>query len=629
MKYLSYFVLLFLVFSFASAQSLVTIQSSSPKSGERITVAYDPRSAGAVHTNATTLYAVAVFWHIEERSTMLEQKMERSGDQWMTSFVIEDPKAVSFSLRFESEDSIDNNQGAGWTILLSGKNGKPVKGAQFMQAIMRLQKDFMGFIRQQDTLMAISLLRAELAAYPDQWSARTLLWSIEMKQSPGEKTKKRIAKELDAIYTKQKNNEEAVRTLLSAFRLTDQSKKAETIEATWLKKNPTGVIAEMKALQKFRDEHDQTKRAALAAQVVEQFPVKPGMEQMFLSAFLRVKEYQQAVTFIGKYPDVSPNFYNSIGYGLINEGEQIALGVSIAKQGLDRIPAGDVRTTVDLLGQNRSSWKENNQYLRGMIGDSYGEGLMKLGKYSEAESALEESHTMMQGDDPDNNARLAECYVKNNKHAKAVTLSYSSLVKGKGSPQLIEQYKTAYSTVNGSIAGFDSVMNAANIEMRNELRAKLKKEIVEKPSVDFELKSIDGSIVKLSELKGKVVVLDFWATWCGPCLASFPSLQKIYDRYKDNPDVMILTMNTWERVPPTEREQHVKTFMEKNKYTFPVLFDTDLVFQYGVDGIPTKFILDKNGMIRFKDIGFGGGEEMEVKMELQFEMLLGAAVSTK
>jgi thiol-disulfide isomerase/thioredoxin len=128
--------------------------------------------------------------------------------------------------------------------------------------------------------------------------------------------------------------------------------------------------------------------------------------------------------------------------------------------------------------------------------------------------------------------------------------------------------------------------------------------------------------VRLSELKGKVVVVDFWATWCGPCTASFPFLQQVYEKYKANPNFVILTLNTWERVTGAEREALVKKFMEENKYTFPVLYDEGFVEKYGVEGIPTKFIIDKKGMIQFKSIGFMGGPKMIDEMTMQIEMLL-------
>jgi thiol-disulfide isomerase/thioredoxin len=346
------------------------------------------------------------------------------------------------------------------------------------------------------------------------------------------------------------------------------------------------------------------------------------MEPMLLSALLKVKDFTHATAFIEQYPQVPVNYYNSIGYGMIQKGEQISQGTAIAKKGLDMLVSSDVRTNLDYIGASRKSWKENASYTRGMIADTYGEGLMKLKNYTEAEKVLEEANALMESDDEENNARLAECYVQNGKNDKAAAFSYSSVVKGRANALLLELYKTAFTAIRGSAAGFDSVLNLAKSEMKKQMQEKLLKEKLDKPSIDFTLKSIDGSNVTLSSLKGKVVVLDFWATWCGPCLSSFPTLQKIYDRYKNNPNVMILAMNTWERVKPEDREQHVKDFMAKNNYTFPVLFDTDVVSQYGVSGIPTKFIIDKEGTIRFQDVGFGGAQEMEQKMEMQFEMLL-------
>ena len=618
---------IFATHSFSAETS--SFQPANPKIGEKVTLTYDPAAVGAVHSNANELYAVILFLHANgDMPSMLEKKMERTGNRWETSFTVDNVNAVSFSVRYDSDDKIDDNGSKAWNILLTGKNGKPLMGAQFMQALLHLQKNYFGFKHLQDSAKAMEALRRELKLYPNNWRANLLVWGIDNKKTGDEKTKQRIAKELAAVYGREKNNELAVRDLLQWFTLTNQSKKSDEIESIWLKKSPDGAIAEWKAQQEFMKEKEQGKRAALAAQYVERFTVKRGMEPMFISAFLRAKDYAKAVSFIEKYPTVSSNYYNSIGNSLISKGEQIDKGVEIVKRGLDRTIAGDVRTNLDFIMLTRKEWKQNITYLRGMIADTYGEGLMKTGKYTEAETILEESNLLMESDDTDNNARLVECYVKNGKNDKAISVSYSSLVKGKGNPLLISLYKTAYTAVKGTEAGFDSMLTIAKTEMGKELRIKLKKEIVDNPSIDFELKSLNGAMVKLSDLKGKVVVLDFWATWCGPCLSSFPTLQKMYDRFKNNPNIVILAINTWERVKPEEREQHVRDFIAKSKYTFPVLFDKEAVNEYGVEGIPTKFIIDKNGRIRFKDVGFGGAQEMEDKMELQFEMLLGDEVST-
>lgn len=613
--------------SIITAKEAATLTPVKPKIGDMITLTYDPTAEGAVHKDASEIYAVVLFQHVNEPPAVLEKKMEKSGEVWMTTFTVEDPNAVSISVRYDAGEQIDDNNSNVQNIVLVGKNGKPVRGALHMKAMLHMQKNWAGFKHEQDSAKAKSLLKEEMKLYPDNWRAQSFIWTVESKGKNDDKIKKQIAKELAKVYNKQKNNEEAVAGLLSWFQFTDQTKKAEEIESAWLKKNPNGEIAKLKAYQAFAKETDQTKRAELASLYVEKFEVKRGMEQMFLAALLRVKNYEKAISFIEKYPNVSSSYYNSIAYGLISKGEQMEKALAIAQKGIAIAAKRDVRTDIGYLQQSHGQWEKDAAYMHGMIADTYGEGLMKVGKYEEAEKVLEESNTLMESDDPDNNARLVECYVKNGKNDKAISLSYASLVKGKGNQQLLEAYKTAYTTVKGSNAGFDSVLTVAKNESVKELKAKLKKEIIDQPSIDFELKSLDGSTVKLSDLKGKVVVLDFWATWCGPCISSFPSLQKVYDKYKANPNIKILAMNTWERVKPEEREQHVKNFIEKNNYTFPVLFDTDLVSQYGVSGIPTKFIIDQNGRIRFKDIGFGGAQEMENKMEIQFEMLLSGDLS--
>ena len=609
------------------AQDIATISPAAPKLNDAVTITYNPSAPGALHKDGSGLTAVVLQMHVEDLPTVVEQTMERSGNVWTASFTVNDPKAVGLLVRFDSDESIDDNKSNAWMWMIHTTNGKPVEGSQYIAAVLHLQRNYYGFKRTIDSAKAIAAAKQELKLYPNNWRSQQLLWSIETRKADDAKTKARIKKELTKVYTKHKNNEEAVDALLRWFVFTDQAKKADEIESQWLKKNPNGSIAQSKWRQAFFKEQDPANRAVLTDEFLSRFTVKREYANMLISAYTRTKEYTKAIAFLEKFPAVHPNYYNSIAYGMISAGTEVEKAVGIAKKGLERASLEAEGSRFDYITQTKVQAKKNIEYYRGMIADTYGEGLMKLGRYAEAEQALEESHTLMEGDDPDNNVRLVECYVKNGKNDKAVAAAYASVVKGKSNDKLIELYKTAYASVNTTAAGFDSVLNVAKAEMKTAMIEKLNKEKIDRPAIDFALKSLDGSTVKLSDLKGKVVVLDFWATWCGPCLSSFPSLQKVYDKYKENPNVVILALNTWERVKPEEREQHVKDFIAKNKYTFPVLFDTDVVSQYGVEGIPTKFIIGKNGNIRFKDVGFGGAQEMEDKMEMQFSMLLNEDVA--
>ena len=116
------------------------------------------------------------------------------------------------------------------------------------------------------------------------------------------------------------------------------------------------------------------------------------------------------------------------------------------------------------------------------------------------------------------------------------------------------------------------------------------------PPRDFSLPmAVPGTIGKLQnlkELKGKVVFLNFWATWCGPCRAEMPSMQALYDRYKDK-GLEILAVNCGE-----EAEQ-VVAFMKNNKLLFPSVLDRDnkVSMAYGIQAIPASYLIDREGNI--------------------------------
>lgn len=120
------------------------------------------------------------------------------------------------------------------------------------------------------------------------------------------------------------------------------------------------------------------------------------------------------------------------------------------------------------------------------------------------------------------------------------------------------------------------------------------------PAIDFTLTDQYGNSHTLSDYKGKTVFLNFWATWCPPCRAEMPDIQKIYDSYKENGDDSLVVLGVASPGQGQEGSlEEVAGFLEENGYTYPVLMDTtgEQFAAYGVYALPTTFMIDRDGNV--------------------------------
>ncbi len=118
------------------------------------------------------------------------------------------------------------------------------------------------------------------------------------------------------------------------------------------------------------------------------------------------------------------------------------------------------------------------------------------------------------------------------------------------------------------------------------------------PAVDFELEDLDGNLIRLSSMHGRVVFLNFWATWCPPCRAEMPSMENLYNRFASR-DFEIVAVNL------QEKNKQVSKFVADNGLTFKILLDKtgSTGAAYGARSIPTTYIINRDGSVLARTLG--------------------------
>ncbi|MEO6437024.1 MAG: TlpA disulfide reductase family protein [Tepidisphaeraceae bacterium] len=123
----------------------------------------------------------------------------------------------------------------------------------------------------------------------------------------------------------------------------------------------------------------------------------------------------------------------------------------------------------------------------------------------------------------------------------------------------------------------------------------------------FEVQTLDGKAVSTDSLKGKVVLLNFFATWCGPCVQEMPHLQALSETYKDKPVVVL-------SIAREQGADEVKKFVEQKKLTFTIALDPkrEAYKQFATMYIPRSYVLDRDGKIVFQTVGFSDTTEKDI-----------------
>jgi len=291
-----------------------------------------------------------------------------------------------------------------------------------------------------------------------------------------------------------------------------------------------------------------------------------------------------------------PSVFNEYGYSLISSGTNIKGGINICFKGIKLIKSGYLDKKYWLYPKKKRR-DISNEYLAYLY-NTIALGYHKLNKNK---AALKYENlalgTLPKGEeDPAFYSLLGDIYISLNDTTSALSTYLDGLYYNKN-PELLKKVQSLFKGNN-----FEAYY-------KKEMEKRRKGNKLNIPAPDFTLRTLSGKEMKLSSFRGKVVELNFWATWCGPCKIEIPHLNKLVEHFKDDKNVVCIAVSN-------ESPERIKLFLKKQPYNF-LQFTADALNLYGVSGIPTHFIIDKKGNIQYKHVGYIPGLPEKLQEEIE------------
>ncbi|MFD2936209.1 TlpA family protein disulfide reductase [Spirosoma flavum] len=624
----TFFTLLLLAIAAPVAKAQFCFLPERPQVGQTVSFTYTPQTTPlATDSTIEGRYVRYGAPNVMQLSRPASVTLVRKGNEYVGELLIPRKDVSGMMLLFRNSklpQRTDVNKGQFYVIPVCDASGRIVPHATGGQASVFTRSHFLYEAgARPDPNWVVTLYEHEILQNPDllpyYWSDLLAAQVKQKKPGYGPKVKAGIESYLASRPTP------TIADLTTAAQLYESMgdfPKANALRERQKLVEPTGSLVQKDRAMAIRNESDWTRKKTAYQAFLTEFPTSsylPALTVLLTDGYFKNNDIRGLVAFVEQQPASHTDalMLNTMAFQLADERRSLPESELLIKRAMDVLKTQPKPKTAT------GNWEAEKQTRQRQLLNTYARTLEQQGKYTDAYPIYQE---FINPDDVDNSdPRVTEryylCALRTNHAADARPMAEVAVQVGKATPGLKTALRDWYAKQPGNtIAKADTYLTGLEADLRADQRDELQQLLINEPAPAFSLTDLLGRTISSSAFKGKVIVLDFWATWCGPCIASFPAMQQAQTRFQNDPNVKFLFVNTREGGPL----QRVHNFMDKHPYDFVVPLDGQqkVANAYKVLGIPTKVVIGPNGRVRYRTIGYSGDPETTVnELTLVVEML--------
>lgn len=480
-------------------------------------------------------------------------------------------------------------------------------------------------------------INQELKIYPEQRKNIGYLAARAMKINGKAVGNDIIKEDVNLILSLDSANEATEMDLYHAIEMAQtyepEGKWAEEIKALSLQKYPNGIVARDNEIRRIFYINDVAEKTEAMAAYVKRFPyaqwknIDTYNSDMFLgknfqsviyTPIIKENDYSLVEEYLHEVPylNLITSFWHMIQIPYRKNMLTADVVLPKAKLLMDEIFAR-TRTQKDMV------YTEKEWYL-GKIKNNK-DALLDYAMILNETGNTDEAFAWMQKIEPyydGSSSTFSDFYITlldaKNQSKKVEEIILKGVAANTVSPEMLERFKSIYKEEHGSLKGFEEYY----YKLRPQSAIKKQQEEIKASFINqdidlFSYLTMQGDTFDMGSMKGKILILDFWATWCMPCKAAMPGMNMAYQKYKDDEGVKFYFISTMENTP--NFKEQITKFINEKDYQFTVLLDMmnpethkgDFAYSHyaksiGFSGIPQKIIIDGNGKLRWRSTGYHG-----------------------